>query len=179
VAAGALAVPFAVALVAAPGLAAAWLLLSGSPRAGIVRAMAAWLAASGVAGFAVGGWLAGRFAGAGDGRAVRLAVAAGAAALALVAATVLVGFDAAVDLRPAGVALGVVEPTPVVPPQVPGWVEATPRAVGPPERARERTLATIGYLVAAAGLSLGAAGLGGVMADRREGGLKDLGAAAR
>lgn len=165
---GAIAVPLAVALVAAPGLAVAWLLLSGSRLGDIARPMAAWVAASGVVGFAAGGWLTGRLAGARGSKAVGLGVVTGAWALALVVALVVVGMGDALALRPTGVALGIVEPTPSVPSAVPGWVEAAAPRIGPPEQARERAIAAIGYLVAAAALSLGAAGLGGMAADGEE-----------
>ena len=167
VAAGALSILVAVAFIAAPGLAAAWVLLSGSPRADIARAMAAWLAASGVVGFAVGGWLTGRLAGATNGKAVWLAVATGVGALSLVAVAVLVGLDQAVNLRPAAIALGLIEPTPIVPEPIPEWVEISKVTIRPSEVARERTVTTIGYVVVAAALSLGGAGIGGRIAGGR------------
>jgi hypothetical protein len=159
---GSLAVPVAAALVAAPGLVAAWFVLAGFRPADIARVTFAWVAGSGVVGFASGGWLAARVAGAEGREAFRLGVATGAAALGLLAALVLVGFGEAVALRPAGIALGIVDPAATVPAPVPDWVETGAATVGPPERARAHTIAAIAYLVVAALLSLWAAGLGGL-----------------
>ena len=164
VAIGALSVPVAVSFLAAPGLATAWAVLAGSPRADIARVMVAWLAVSGVLGFAVGGWMTVRLAGAGNGRAVWLAVASGVGTLGLVAAVLLVGLNGTVNLRPAAVALGFIQPTLAVPEGIPAWAEVTNVTIRPSEVARERTLTTIGYLVSGAALSLGAAALGGKMA---------------
>ena len=164
VAVGATLIPLVALLLAVPGAALVWLLMSGSPRADNARVAVAWLAGCGVVGFAVGGWAAARFGRAAGSWGEQLALAAGVAAVGLLVAVVGGGFRGAFDLTSVGVALGVVAVDPVVPAAIPDWVTEAEVTIRPPDVARRRTLATLAYLVVSAALSIGAAGLGGLLA---------------